>query len=126
MEYVLNGEYVGKSVTIDGVTYPRQAFANLNELIPVAETPTLENGQAFDWHDGKVINGEWVRFTVRDKTADEKMAEIRTKRNDLLAETDWMALSDVTMTSEMATYRQELRDLPETVDVDNPVYPNKP
>lgn len=126
MEYVLNGEYVDKSVTIDGVTYPRQAFANLDELIPVAETPTLENGQTFDWHDGQEIDGEWVRFTVRDKTADEKMAEIRTKRNDLLAETDWMALSDVTMTSEMATYRQELRDLPETVDVDNPVYPNKP
>ena len=126
MEYVLNGEIVGKSVTIDGITYPRESYADLNDLIPVAETPTLEDGQTIDWHDGEEINGEWVRFTVRDKTNDEKMAEIRTKRNELLAETDWTAMSDVTMTTEMTTYRQALRDLPDTVDLNNPVYPTKP
>ena len=37
---------------------------------------------------------------------------VRDQRNRLLAETDWMALSDITMSSEMTAYRQALRDVP--------------
>ena len=37
--------------------------------------------------------------------------EIRAERNKLLAGTDWMALSDVTMSTEMVAYRQALRDV---------------
>jgi hypothetical protein len=40
-----------------------------------------------------------------------KAASIRLERDSLLAETDWMALSDVTMSAEMTTYRQALRDI---------------
>jgi hypothetical protein len=54
------------------------------------------------------------------------MEELREQRNQLLTETDWTANSDVTMSAEMTTYRQALRDLPETVDINNPVYPEKP
>jgi len=54
------------------------------------------------------------------------IANIREKRNNLLGETDYFALSDVTMSPEMANYRQALRDLPSTVDINNPVYPEKP
>jgi len=54
------------------------------------------------------------------------MNSIRVQRNHLLAETDWTANSDVTMSPEMATYRQSLRDLPSTVDINNPVFPTKP
>ena len=39
-------------------------------------------------------------------------AELRVKRNAKLAETDFYALSDVVMLSDMTTYRQALRDLP--------------
>ena len=126
MEYVLDGNIVGDSVTIDGVNHPKQAYANLEQLIPVATPPTLTEGQTMDWGAGSVIAGKWQRFTVRDKTDAEKMAEIREKRNNLLLDTDYFALSDVTMSSAMATYRQDLRDLPASVDVDNPVYPTKP
>jgi hypothetical protein len=49
--------------------------------------------------------------------------DMRHERNALLAATDWTANSDVNMSEEMATYRQALRDLPETVDIYNPVYP---
>ena len=38
--------------------------------------------------------------------------QLRIKRNQLLAETDWMANSDVTMSDAWKTYRQALRDLP--------------
>jgi|SaaInlV_150m_DNA_4_1039716.scaffolds.fasta_scaffold00031_103 hypothetical protein len=49
---------------------------------------------------------------------------LRAERNKLLAATDFYALTDVTMSPEMTTYRQALRDLPaNTVDVFNPVYP---
>ena len=37
--------------------------------------------------------------------------KLRNKRNNLLAETDWMANSDVTMSDAMRTYRQDLRDI---------------
>ena len=126
MEYVLDGNIVGNSVTINGITHPKQAYADLAQLIPVATPPTLSEGQTMDWGAGSVVDGKWQRFTVRDKTDAEKMAEIRGKRNRLLEETDYFALSDVTMSSAMTTYRQDLRDLPASVDVDNPVYPTKP
>jgi len=52
---------------------------------------------------------------------------LRRKRNNLIAETDYLALSDATLTDEMSTYRQTLRDLPaNTTDPANPVWPTKP
>ena len=52
---------------------------------------------------------------------------LRKKRNSLLKETDFYALSDVTMSDDMKTYRQALRDLPaNTSDPSNPTYPTKP
>ena len=57
-----------------------------------------------------------VTSTAIDSTADECFAELRSIRNDKLSSSDWMGLSDVTMPSAWATYRQELRDLPGTLD----------
>jgi hypothetical protein len=52
---------------------------------------------------------------------------LRIQRNRLIAETDYLALSDATMTDDMKTYRQALRDLPaNTTDPANPVWPTKP
>ena len=52
---------------------------------------------------------------------------LRTKRNQLLAETDYLALADHTLSADMTAYRQALRDLPSnTTDVANPVWPTKP
>ena len=56
-------------------------------------------------------------------------ASVRTTRNTKLAETDWTGMSDVTMSTEMATYRQALRDItthedfPNLADDDWPVEP---
>jgi len=64
---------------------------------------------------------------ARDVLPAEQMAELRSKRNQLLAETDYLALADSTLTDEMRDYRQALRDLPaNTVDPANPVWPVKP
>jgi len=52
---------------------------------------------------------------------------LREQRNRKLSQTDWSGLSDVTMSDEMRTYRQALRDLPaNTTDPANPVWPTKP
>ena len=52
---------------------------------------------------------------------------LREERNRRLAETDYLALSDVTLSTEMASYRQALRDLPaNTTDPANPTWPIKP
>ena len=89
------------------------------------------------------INGERVQFTAAEEAArdaEEKawadgalaraQAGLRSRRNRLLAETDYYALSDVTMSDDMKTYRQELRDLPSGKDTvekcDNVTWPTKP
>ena len=89
------------------------------------------------------INGNKVQFTAAEETArdaEEKawadgalaraQADLRSRRNQLLAETDFYALSDVTMSDDMKTYRQELRDLPSGKDTvekcNNATFPTKP
>jgi hypothetical protein len=63
------------------------------------------------------------RLAMATKEAEDNL---RAERNQLLAETDYFALSDVTMTADMSTYRQALRDLPASVDINNIIYPDKP
>tara|TARA_R110000803_G_scaffold26584_1_gene62725 strand:- start:60 stop:365 length:306 start_codon:yes stop_codon:yes gene_type:complete len=54
-------------------------------------------------------------------------AAIRTKRDKLLAESDWMANSDVTMSDPWTAYRKALRDLPASKsDPDDIVFPDAP
>ena len=58
------------------------------------------------------------------------LASLRAKRNSLLAQTDYLALSDNTLSAAMSSYRQSLRDLTEglsTVEqVNSVVFPVKP
>ena len=89
------------------------------------------------------INGEKVQFTAEEETARDAeeqawadaaparaLADLRSRRNRLLAETDFYGNSDVTMSDDMKTYRQALRDLPagkDTVDkCENATWPTKP
>ena len=89
------------------------------------------------------INGVRVQFTEAEETARDNeetawanaaparaLADMRAKRNRLLAQTDFYALSDVTLSDDMTTYRQALRDLPAGKDtvakVNNATWPTKP
>ena len=70
---------------------------------------------------------EIAAIQASQPTAAELMEQLRLRRNQLLTETDYLALSDSTLTDEMRSYRQALRDLPaNTVDPANPVWPVKP
>tara|TARA_R100000963_G_scaffold35018_1_gene31030 strand:+ start:751 stop:1032 length:282 start_codon:yes stop_codon:yes gene_type:complete len=88
----------------------------------------------------KIQNGEKIQFTSEEETArdasekewdddadNRESVRVRAERNGLLAETDYLALSDVTMSDAWKTYRQNLRDLPAQSGFPNSVtYPNKP
>lgn len=57
----------------------------------------------------------------------EASKDLRSTRDQLLTETDYLALSDQTLSTEMTAYRQALRDLPaNTADPTNPTWPVKP
>ena len=56
----------------------------------------------------------------------DKWVNVRWERNAKLTETDYLALSDQTLSGDMETYRQELRDVPSQSDPDNISWPVKP
>ena len=91
----------------------------------------------------KIVNGQQVELTAEEIAAraaeeaawnagafDRAMVDLRSKRNNLLAETDYLALSDQTLSAEMSTYRQSLRDITNGLttvdDVNNVTWPTKP
>ncbi len=68
-----------------------------------------------------------IQAEIARLEAEQPWKELRQQRNRLIAETDYLALSDSTLSAEMAAYRQALRDLPaNTTDPANPVWPTKP
>ena len=91
----------------------------------------------------KVVNGESIQLTPEEEAARDaeekewadgaparRMVELRRERNSLLAETDWMGNSDVTMSDDWKTYRQALRDITKQTPSDdrlsNITWPTKP
>ena len=91
----------------------------------------------------KMVNGEKIQFTAEEEKVRDleeqawhdgaparRMADLREQRNQLLAETDWMGNSDVTMSADWKTYRQALRDITKTTPADdalsNITWPTKP
>ena len=84
-----------------------------------------------EWFDGTTpISKSDIEAQFPAVELDNAMADLRAKRNQLLIETDFHALSDNTMSADMTTYRQELRDLTNgvtTVEQANAVvFPIKP
>lgn len=91
----------------------------------------------------KMVNGERIQFTADEETARDaeektwadgaparRMEDMRTQRNQILAESDYMGNSDVTMTDAWKTYRQALRDItsqtPSDDTLSNINWPTKP
>lgn len=92
----------------------------------------LEGNDAYDnilrWNNVDPIpTFAEVETEVQRLTVELNWSSLRQQRNNLIAETDYLALSDATMTDDIKTYRQALRDLPaNTTDPANPVWPTKP
>ena len=91
----------------------------------------------------KMVNRERIQFTAEEEVARDaeekawadaapvrRMADLRMKRYNLLAETDWYGMSAVSMDSDMTVYRQALRDItkqtPSDDSLSNITWPKKP
>ena len=89
------------------------------------------------------INGVQVPFTAEEEAQrdaeeqawndgafDRAMADLRQRRDNLLKATDYLALSDNTLSADMTTYRQDLRDITNGLttveDVNAVTFPTKP
>ena len=106
-------------------------WVKINNNIIVQKQPYQEEG--FVEAPDNVICGmikEGDSFVNPPETLDNALANLRFKRNRLLAETDYLALSDNTLSDDMKTYRQNLRDLPAGKDTvekcENATWPTKP
>jgi uncharacterized protein involved in exopolysaccharide biosynthesis len=83
---------------------------------------------AFDADGNQIeLDQTLVDAAAIEVAAEQALSSLRRQRDQLLTETDYLALADSTLTDEMRSYRQALRDLPaNTVDPANPVWPVKP
>ena len=84
--------------------------------------------QCFDAGFEQDAEGNWVQgYSVEPVEQEVAERNIREHRDGLLQETDWIALSDNTMTEEMTAYRQALRDITSQDGFPNTVtWPTKP
>ena len=90
----------------------------------------LFDGKLIDMTADEIATRQAEEKAWNDSAYDRSIAELRIKRNDLLSECDWMANSDVAMSDDWKTYRQELRDLPSGLDtvekIEAKEFPTKP
>ena len=106
-------------------------WVKIENNIVVQKQPYQEDGFV-EVADTVICGMEQVgnSFVVPPKSFDSAMANLRAKRDALLLQTDFYALSDVTMTLEMTQYRQSLRDitngLTTVADVEAVVFPERP
>jgi hypothetical protein len=92
-------------------------------------TGSDDNGTAIESSDPSKFGVTWKQAS--DKKTElvnaKPMADLRAERDRRLAETDWWASSDLTMSSERTTYRQALRDITDSAtSLDDVTWPTKP
>ena len=107
-------------------SFPKNPSSELLEdwglySVSIADVPTYNERtqKATQGTTPTLVDGVWtIGFTVEDKTAEEitqydtdAAVSARMNRDYKLSQTDFYALSDVTMSAEMTTYRQALRDI---------------
>ena len=107
--------------------------ARVNQLEDYSSMDGVYN---IKWSDSKVsatVGEDTIQthFSGDDTAKDarllaDKWSNVRRDRDRRLSETDYLALSDQTLSDAMETYRQELRDVPAQSDPDNISWPSKP
>jgi len=113
-EFILNGEPESES-----------EFNDMFRKI----TGEDEQGTAIQSDDPADFGITWAEVKAKydELVGAEPMRLLRAERNQRLANTDWWASSDLTMTSAQTAYRQALRDITDTyTSLDDVVWPTKP
>ena len=102
-----------------------EIIGNISFTTPTQKLTTVEPYV----EGGKVYSVRVESTTTEEQTnlTNVKWAEVRRARDTLLSQSDWRALSDVTLSDAWRTYRQELRDVPNTQsDPFNITFPTPP
>ena len=104
--------------------------AEFNEMFTKV-TGSDDNGSAIERSNPSDFGTTWSAVSAKktELVNAEPMRLLREERDRRLAETDWMAGSDVTMSSAWTTYRQALRDVPAqdgVTGLDDVTWPTKP
>jgi len=112
-----------------------EEFLTANNAVKIIGTLSFTTPtQKLTTVDAYVEGGKVYTVRVESTTTEEqtnltnaKWEEVRNQRNALLSQSDWRALSDVTLSDAWRTYRQELRDIPSAQsDPYNITYPTPP
>jgi len=104
----------------------------IQKINPTAEVSVSEEDiNSIVWENGTTpIPKADIEAQLSAVELDIAMDTLRTKRNALLTETDYLALSDQTLSTEMSTYRQALRNITNGVttveQANNVTWPTKP
>ena len=91
----------------------------LLELVPGTRWVLKGNSYSgLNWLDTEIDKPteSEIQAKIAELEAAEPLRQLREQRNQLLQQSDWMAVSDRVMTQAQIDYRQALRDLPETAD----------
>ena len=102
--------------------------AEFNEMFRKV-TGADANGSAIESDDTSTWGVTWAQVSAKktELVNAEPMRLLREERDRKLADTDWWAMSDRTMTDAQTTYRQALRDVPANyTSLDDVVWPTKP
>ena len=101
------------------------------KINPNAEVTITGNDiNTIQWHNCSPIPKEQIEALFPIVEFEMALDELRAKRNKLLADTDFHALSDQTLSPEMSAYRQALRDITNGIttkeQIDAIIWPTKP
>jgi hypothetical protein len=108
-----------------------EAIVKINPNAEVTVSGNDINTCKIEWQDGTTpISKADIEAQFPIVELDNAMSTLRAKRNKLLQDTDFYGMSDNTMSSEMATYRQALRDITSGIttkeQAQSVVFPSKP
>jgi len=143
MKYaIIDGTTVTKTGTIyelfPNTSFPKSgppaSFVSENNLLEITEwLATSKPDQKLTYVDVYLDSGKAYSVKVETCTDEEKATNIanqwigiRKERNEKLRETDWRASSDLTLSDDWKTYRQNLRDITNQSDPWNVTWPTKP
>jgi hypothetical protein len=106
-----------------------KAILKINPLAKASVN--AEDINQINWLNGTTpIPKQQILDMLPQVELDMALDNLRAKRNKLIAETDYLALSDNTLSANMSTYRQALRDITNgltTIEqVNNVTWPIKP
>lgn len=109
----------------------QEAILKINPNAEVTVYGNDINTCEFIWHNGTTpISKTDIEAQFPAVEFDMAMEDLRFKRNNLLKDTDYLALSDNTLSDDMRTYRQSLRDITDglttVAEVEAVVFPTKP